>query len=189
MKKLLVSVIALFGAVSLSAQDVTAIYNEAEAAKVVVLPLVNNSGSETAGQIYISGAIQLFDYPEYELLENDATNDAIAAENIGKDGASKDAMVRIAKASGADLVVGMVLDTCEDNPVFPSAERILKLDITGKTYAYSAVNGKFYEHRIYEDKEIDETLTSRWDWVSEEFGRCVTREMKRVDKAFMENDF
>ena len=83
---------------------------KAEAAKVVVLPLVNNSGSETAGQIYISGAIQLFDYPEYELLENDATNDAIAAENIGKDGASKDAMVRIAKASGADLVVGMVLD-------------------------------------------------------------------------------
>ena len=162
---------------------------KAEAAKVVVLPLVNNSGSETAGQIYISGAIQLFDYPEYELLENDATNDAIAAENIGKDGASKDAMVRIAKASGADLVVGMVLDTCEDNPVFPSAERILKLDITGKTYAYSAVNSKFYEHRIYEDKEIDETLTSRWDWVSEEFGRCVTREMKRVDKAFMENDF
>ena len=144
---------------------------------------------KAAGQIYISGAIQLFDYPEYELLENDATNDAIAAENIGKDGASKDAMVRIAKASGADLVVGMVLDTCEDNPVFPSAERILKLDITGKTYAYSAVNGKFYEHRIYEDKEIDETLTSRWDWVSEEFGRCVTREMKRVDKAFMENDF
>ena len=52
---------------------------KAEAAKVVVLPLVNNSGSETAGQIYISGAIQLFDYPEYELLENDATNDAIAA--------------------------------------------------------------------------------------------------------------
>lgn len=42
---------------------------KAEAAKVVVLPLVNNSGSETAGQIYISGAIQLFDYPEYELLE------------------------------------------------------------------------------------------------------------------------
>lgn len=40
---------------------------KAEAAKVVVLPLVNNSGSETAGQIYISGAIQLFDYPEYEL--------------------------------------------------------------------------------------------------------------------------
>ena len=79
---------------------------KAEAAKVVVLPLVNNSGSETAGQIYISGAIQLFDYPEYELLENDVTNDAIAAANIGKDGASKDAMVKIAKASGADLVVG-----------------------------------------------------------------------------------
>ena len=98
-------------------------------------------------------------------------------------------MVRIAKASGADLVVGMVLDTCEDNPVFPSAERILKLDITGKTYAYSAVNGKFYEHRIYEDKEIDETLTSRWDWVSEEFGRCVTREMKRVDKASWKTTF
>ena len=55
---------------------------KAEAAKVVVLPLVNNSGSETAGQIYISGAIQLFDYPEYELLENDATNDAIAAETL-----------------------------------------------------------------------------------------------------------
>ena len=159
------------------------------ARKSVVPTLGNHSRSENASQNLIRRAYQPFGYPELRTVGNDATNDAIAAENIGKDGASKDAMVRIAKASGADLVVGMVLDTCEDNPVFPSAERILKLDITGKTYAYSAVNGKFYEHRIYEDKEIDETLTSRWDWVSEEFGRCVTREMKRVDKAFMENDF
>ena len=40
MKKLLVSVIALFGAVSLSAQDVTAIYNEAAAAFGATILLV-----------------------------------------------------------------------------------------------------------------------------------------------------
>lgn len=162
---------------------------KAEAAKLVVLPIVNNAGHESAGQIYWNGVIQLFDYPEYELLENDVTDNAIAAESIGAKGADRSAMARIAKAAGADLVIGMVLDTCEDNPVFPSAERILKLDITGKTYAYNARTGKTYEHRIYEDKEIDETLTSRWDWVSEEFSRCVTREMKRVDNAYQNGKF
>ena len=33
------------------------------------------------------------------------------------------------------------------------------------------------------DKQIDETLTSRWDWVHEEFGRQVRIEIKRALKA------
>ena len=156
---------------------------KAEASKVVVIPLINNSQMESAGQIFFSGAIQYFDYPEYELLESDAVDKAIAAEKIGKKGPSKEALVRIAKATGADLVLGMVIDTLEDKPVFPSAERILQLDMTGRTYAYNAYTGKFYNHRIYDDKQIDETLTSRWDWVSEEFNRCVRREMQKVRSA------
>lgn len=158
--------------------------NNAEAStKVAVIPLINNSESETAGQIFISGAIQLFEYPDYELLENDATNNAIDAEDFDSKVPTKEALARIAKASGADLVVGMVIDTLEDKPVFPSAERLLQLDMTGRTFAYNSASGEVYTHRIYEDKQIDETLTSRWDWVSEEFGRCVTRELKKVQKA------
>ena len=33
---------------------------------------------------------------------------------------------------------------------------------------------------IYSDKQIDETLTSRWDWVHEEWGYAVRREMNRI---------
>ena len=74
----------------------------------------------------------------------------------------------------------MQLDELEDKPLFPSNERILKLNLQGKAVAYNALTGKYYQHRIYEDKEIDETLASRWDWVHEEWGYAVRREMNRI---------
>ena len=45
------------------------------------------------------------------------------------------------------------------------------------------VNDSFYKHRIYSDKTIPEALTSRWDWVHEEWGRAVRVEIDRALKA------
>ncbi len=36
---------------------------------------------------------------------------------------------------------------------------------------------------MYSDKTIPEALTSRWDWVHEEFGRAVRVEIDRVMRA------
>ena len=66
------------------------------------------------------------------------------------------------------------------DPVFPSGERYVKLTMRGKDVAYNALANKYYQHKIYSDKEIDETLTSRWDWVHEEWGYAVRHEMNRI---------
>ena len=45
------------------------------------------------------------------------------------------------------------------------------------------MNDSFYKHRIYSDKTIPEALTSRWDWVHEEWGRAVRVEIDRALKT------
>ena len=62
-------------------------------------------------------------------------------------------------------------------------EKQAELDMEGKAVAYNRLNGAFYKHEFASDKQIDETLTSRWDWVHEEFGRQVRIEIKRALKA------
>ena len=58
-----------------------------------------------------------------------------------------------------------------------------ELDMEGKAVAYNNISGTFYKHEFASDQQIDETLTTRWDWVHEEFGRQVRIEIKRALKA------
>lgn len=151
--------------------------------KVAVLPLINNvEGDDMVGQIYVKEAIDLFNYPEYEFLENDALTAAVEAEKFGKEVPSKAALQRIAKASQADLVIAVVLNDLDDKAVWPSAERILEMNMRGTTVAYSAVTGTYYKHNFHDDQRIDETLTSRWDWKHDEFQKMMRREMKKITK-------
>ena len=53
----------------------------------------------------------------------------------------------------------------------------------GYAVAYNKLTGKAYTHRIYSDKTTPEALTSRWDWVHEEFGRAVRVETDRALRA------
>lgn len=152
--------------------------------KVAVLPLINNvEGDDMVGQIYIKEAIDLFNYPDYEFLENDALDAAVKAEKLTTEAPSEAALQRIAKASGADLVVSVVLNDLDDKAVWPSAERILEMDMRGTVVAYNAVTGKYYKRNFYDDQRIDETLTSRWDWKHDEFQKMMRRELKKVTKA------
>lgn len=151
--------------------------------KVAVLPIINNvEGDDMVGQIYIKEAVDLFNYPDYEFMENDALTAAVEAENFTTEVPTEAALQRIAQASGADLVVAVVLDTLDDKPVWPSAERILEMDMRGTTVAYNAVTGKYFKHNFHDDQQIDETLTSRWDWKHDEFQKMMRRELKRVTK-------
>ena len=53
----------------------------------------------------------------------------------------------------------------------------------GKAFAYNRLNGIYYVHNLKGGKEIDEALTSRWDWAHEEFGRAVRQEISRALRA------
>lgn len=154
----------------------------AEAASVVLIPLINNvQGDEIANQIFYKNAISAINAQQgYVIVDNDHVTAIIEANKNGKNVPTEAALQKIAKDAKVDIVISMQLDELYDEPMTPSNERMLKLTMRGKAVAYNAMTGKHYKHDIYSDKEIDETLTSRWDWVHEEWGYAVRREINRI---------
>lgn len=154
----------------------------AEAASVVLIPLINNvQGDEIANQIFYKNAISAINAQQgYVIVDNDHVTAIIEANKNGKNVPTEAALQKIAKDAKVDIVIAMQLDELHDDPMTPSNERMLKLTMEGKAVAYNAMTGTYYKHDIYSDKEIDETLTSRWDWVHEEWGYAVRREINRI---------
>lgn len=154
----------------------------AEAASVVLVPLINNvKGDEIANQVFYNNAINAINAQQgYVIVDNDRVTAIIEENSNGNKAPSEAALKKIAKDAKVDVVIAMQLDELHDDPVFPSNERIVKLTMDGKAVAYNALTNKYYKHQIYSDKEIDETLTSRWDWVHEEWGYAVRHEMNRI---------
>lgn len=154
----------------------------AEAATIALLPLINNvQGDELANQVFYKSAIGTINAQKgFTIVENDQLTAVIEANSNGNQVPTEAALQNIAKDGKVDMVIAVQLDELHDDPVFPASERILKLTMRGKSVAYNALTGKYYQHKIYSDKEIDETLTSRWDWVHEEWGRAIRHEMNRI---------
>ena len=136
----------------------------AEAASIALLPLINNNqGDEIANQVYFKSAID-------------------AAKIAGKV-PSKAALEKIAKDGNVDIVIAMELDKLDDITLYSSEGNMMQLVLDGKAVAYYKITGEFYQHRIYDDKQVPEALTTRWDWTHEEWGRNVRAEINRILKV------
>ena len=159
--------------------------NAAEAATVALLPLVNNvEGDEIANQVYYKQAINAIKaQPGFVLVENDQLTQAFENAKINTAGIDQKSLEKIAKEGDVDVVFAMQLDKLGRKPVNRTGERVLKLELEGKAFVYNRLNGVYYVHNLKGGKEIDEALTSRWDWAHEEFGRAVRQEISRALRA------
>ena len=159
--------------------------NAAEAATVALLPLVNNvAGDELANQVYYKQAINAIKaQPGFVLVENDQLTQAFENAKINTAGIDQKSLEKIAKEGNVDVVFAMQLDKLARKPLNRTGERVLKLELEGKAFAYNRLNGVYYVHNLKGGKEIDEALTSRWDWAHEEFGRAVRQEISRALRA------
>ena len=159
--------------------------NAAEAATVALLPLVNNvAGDELANQVYYKQAINAIKaQPGFVLVENDQLTQAFENAKINTAGIDQKSLEKIAKDGDVDVVFAMQLDKLARKPLNRTGERVLKLELEGKAFAYNRLNGIYYVHNLKGGKEIDEALTSRWDWAHEEFGRAVRQEISRALRA------
>ena len=159
--------------------------NAAEAGTVALLPLVNNvAGDELANQVYYKQAINAIKaQPGFVLVENDQLTQAFENAKINTAGIDQKSLEKIAKDGDVDVVFAMQLDKLARKPLNRTGERVLKLELEGKAFAYNRLNGVYYVHNLKGGKEIDEALTSRWDWAHEEFGRAVRQEISRALRA------
>ena len=157
----------------------------AEAASIALLPLINNNqGDEIANQVYFKSAINAINAQKgFMLVENDKLTAAIDAAKIAGKVPSKAVLEKIAKDGNVDIVIAMELDKLDDITLYSSEGNMLQLALDGKAVAYNKITGEFYQHRIYDDKQVPEALTTRWDWTHEEWGRNVRAEINRILKV------
>ena len=152
---------------------------KAEAAKLAVVPLANHvEDNTTASMIYMEEIMDTFKFPEFDMIAEDVVDKAVGSRNISD--FSKANLERIARESGADIVIAMSLDKLDDKALFPRREPTLKLDMSGEFAFLNKVTGRYYVKKYSDDMEIEEILTVRSDWKSEEFAKTVRSYLKKV---------
>ena len=155
---------------------------KAEAAKMAVIPLANYvENNTTANMIYMDEVMELFKFPDYDMVADDVVEKAVGA--AGMVDFSKANLERIAGETGADVVVAMSLDTLDDKALFPRREPTLKLDLTGEFAFLNKLTGRYYGKKYSNDTEIEEVLTVRSDWKNEQFAKTVRDYLKKVEKV------
>ncbi|MCD7874324.1 MAG: hypothetical protein LUH17_05015 [Acidaminococcaceae bacterium] len=120
---------------------------KAEAAKLAVVPLANHvEDNTTASMIYMEELMDMFKFPEFDMLAEDVVEKAVGAKDISD--FSKANLERIARETGADIVIAMSLDKLDDKILFPRREPTLQLDMSGEFAFLNKVTGRYYTKNI-----------------------------------------
>lgn len=163
------------------------VMSKAEAAKVVVLPVVNLETEENnASAVFMKEAVTFFKYPAYDLVGDDILEPILAQENyaqVGKQGPNEAMLRRIMQAAGADLIVMARIDEFDETPDNRGKEMLLKLKVKGDVMAVNAFTNKVYNKRLNESLETEYALTVRSDWKHDEFAKMTRRTFKSIVKG------
>ena len=157
--------------------------NVAEASmRVAVVPLqVDENQVERAGDLtnyYWDIIVDRFQYPDYELLDDDKLLEIVPAEGLAM--YDQATLTDIAEKADADIVVAMRIDKVDENPINSRREPTLECFMKGQMIGYNRVTGKFYNKKINEKFEIEEVLTYRNDWQQETFADYLRRGINRT---------
>ena len=160
---------------------------KAEAAKVVVLPLVNMETEENnANAVFMKEAVGFFKYPSYDLVGDEVLDPILAKENykeVGKQGPNEAMLRRILKASGADIILMIRLNELEESSDNRGKEMLEKLVIKADVMSVNAFTGKVYSEKINKTDEIEYALVVRDDWKHDQFTKVCRNIFKDVTKG------
>lgn len=155
----------------------------AEAASVVVLPLISNVDYPDLESTYYDNVIDCVKQQgAYELLDNDAIT-AIIDESTAK-GVLPDeqALKNIANKSGADLVVAFELNKLSLEPIQYRHDYTCVFSIDGYCSSFDVNENKYKKHRFKYSDELDMGFYTRQNVQLRFWARQVQREMHRVLK-------
>ena len=160
---------------------------KAEAAKVVVLPLVNmEQGENRASAVFMKEAVEYFKYPSYELVGDDVLEPILAKENyntVAKQGPNEAMLRRILTASKADIIIMMRLNELEEDSDNRGKEMLQKLDIEADVMSVNAFTNKVYSQKIDKEDTIEYALVVRSDWKHDEFAKVCRKTFKDIAKG------
>ena len=160
----------------------------AEAARVAVVPIQTDEKEvERASDFtsyYWDIIIEKFQYPEYELMDDEKVASVIPDEGLKT--FDEATLKGICEKLDAEIVVAMRLDDVKEKPINFRREAYLETFMKGEFASYDRLTGKYYHAKIYEKGEIEEVLTLRTDWqrqvFTSELKRHIYRSMKNKEK-------
>lgn len=155
--------------------------NSAEAAKVALLPLVNNViERDDLSAIYYDRAVEATkNANDAELVDSSELDKAVSKYIKIGELPSQESCTAIANEGGADIVIGLQVDELDNKPLDAFSDDT-KMFLKGKLVVLNLQTGKYISKRIDDDKVVPQMTLARYDGCGDMFGDTVTREVKRI---------
>ena len=157
----------------------------AEAARVAVLPLqLSDAVLERAGDFtsyYWDIMVDKFQYPEYELMDDDKIAAALHDEELKS--FDKASLMHAADRTNAEIVVVMRLDLLDEESEYFRSEPVTIFRMNGEYAGYNRLTGKYYNKKFHEKYEMPEELTLKNDWQKMTFAELTRSYVYRTMKS------
>ncbi len=153
----------------------------AEAAGMILLPLVNNTTAEDLDATYYQKTLDaLKSQNTYDLLDGDEIEKAVKKHVPEGKLPGEQQMIQLAQETGAELIVGIELDKLDYDFIPARKEETVAIAVKGNTAIYNLVSGKYQVHKILDESEIEYAKVVRGNFLMRYWGNNVSREMKRA---------
>lgn len=156
-------------------------FNSAEAAKVALLPLVNNVVErDDLSTIYYDRAVEATrNANDAELVDSSELDKAINKYVKMGELPNQENCAAIANEGGVDIVIAVEIDVLDNKPLDAFSDDT-KMYMKGRLVSLNLQTGKYINKSIDDDKIVPQMTLARYDGCGDMFGDAVTREVKRI---------
>lgn len=178
MKKLYQLIVMAVMAISMT---IPGFSNTAEAANIVILPLINNVSEEGVDSVYYDNAVNAIkDQTKYEMLDGNEVENAISKYTTKGNLPDVNALRSISEAVDADLVVCVELNKINVESEYGHMEDRDILTILGNTVSYNKENNQFKKHKIDVEERYDPAMYIRQNYPLRKWARIIQSEMHSI---------
>ncbi len=164
--------------------------SKAEAAKLVVLPVVTNEDDENAAvsrRVWNEECMSIFKFPEFDIVDDSDLTvvlNKVNYEAVAKDGVNEALIRKVMAETKADIGVMMVMTELKLEPEYPPTKgNHYRLSQKGNLLLVNNISGVVKNERISDWDDYDYALTIRGDFVHDQFRNTVIRSLKKVIKV------
>ena len=150
---------------------------KAEAARLVVLPVVTNEDDENAAvsrRVWNEQCMSIFKFPEFDIVDD--SDLTVVLNKINYNAVAK-------KGVDEALIRQVMTETKADMEFPPTKGNYYRLTQKGNLMLVDNVSGTVKKERISDWDDYDYALTVRGDFVHDQFRNTVIRSLKKVMKA------
>lgn len=166
------------------------VFGKAEAAKLVVLPVVTNEDEANAAvsrRVWNEECMAMFKFPEFAIVDDSDLTvilNKVDYNAVSKNGVNEALIRKVMSEAKADMGIMLVMNELSLEPEYPPTRgNYYRLTQKGNLMLVNGVTGVVKNERINDWDDYDYALTVRGDFVHDQFRNTVIRSLKKIMKA------